>query len=135
MNESNEAENDARCRVLLVEDYEILLTVRARNLRSHGFRVSTAQDADSALRLLAQGRFDVVVADLRLPGRDGIALLEEAARREPGIGRVLISGDISDDAQDWAAREGVIVVTKGVDPPDVLVHVVRAACSTRGLRG
>jgi CheY-like chemotaxis protein len=125
------AENERRCRVVLAEDYAILAQIRARGLERLGCSVFVAGDAEGALRYLASNRADVVVADLRLPGRDGVSLLNEAARLYPGIGRVLISGQITDEAREWADRQTprVPVVLKGEDAPDVLPRAVLRACA------
>lgn len=129
MSERHEAASERRCVVLFVDDYELLAIQRARNLENSGLTVHRAHDAGSALRCLAQNRIDVVVADLRLPGtRDGVSLLEEAARRWPGIGRVLCSGALTDEAREWCDREGVPIVLKGDDPPDVLPRVILREC-------
>jgi DNA-binding response OmpR family regulator len=118
--------------VLYVEDFQLLLTIRTRGLRNAGFRVLKATTAEDALELLRTTHVDVVVADLRLPGRDGIALLEEAVFVQAGIGRVLVSGALTEEAREWAARNEVPVVLKGEDAPEVLVNLVRAECRNHG---
>lgn len=123
--------NDRRaCRVLLVEDYAVLAQLRARALRRLGLVVQTAPDAETALRYLAQNGADVIVTDLLLPGIDGVALLEEAAQWYPRIGRVLISGQLTDEARKWANRQTpkVPVVLKCDDPPDELMRVILREC-------
>jgi CheY-like chemotaxis protein len=124
-------ENERRCRVLLVEDYGMLAQIRARGLEHLGCMVHVSSDAESALLFLTLNRVDVVVADLILPGDDGVTLLEEAARLYPGVGRVLISGALTDDAREWAARQEpqVQVILKAQDPPDVLPRAVLRACA------
>jgi CheY-like chemotaxis protein len=129
MKQSSGAASERRaCRVILAEDYAVLAQIRARGLRRLGLIVQTAPDAESALRYLTTNGADVVVADLLLPGRDGVSLLEEAARLYPRIGRVLISGQLTDEAREWAALEGVPVVLKGDDPPDVLPRLILREC-------
>jgi CheY-like chemotaxis protein len=62
-------------------------------LRSLGYTVSEAQNGDEALALMAAGSVDAIVSDIVMPGRhSGLALLEEAARRWPKVGTVLMSG-------------------------------------------
>jgi CheY-like chemotaxis protein len=133
MNETSgkAAANERRaCRVLLVEDYDVLAQLRARGLRRLGLIVQTAPDAECGLRYLARNGADVVVADLGLPGIDGVALLKEAAEWYPRIGRVLISGQLTDEAREWADSQTpkVPVVLKGEDPPDVLLRWILREC-------
>jgi DNA-binding response OmpR family regulator len=68
-------------RVLLVEDEPKVARAVERGLRAEGYDVTVAADGDAADALLRKGRFDLLVLDLMLPGRDGFALLEEARRR------------------------------------------------------
>jgi CheY-like chemotaxis protein len=134
MSERPKAESERRCRVELVEDYALLAQIRARGLERLGCSVHISSDAESALRYLAANRPDVVVADLRLPGRDGVSLLNEASRLYPGIGRVLISGQMTDEAREWADQQNppVPIVLKGEDAPDVLPRAVLRACAHHG---
>jgi DNA-binding NtrC family response regulator len=134
MSERPKAESERRCSVILVEDYAMLAQIRARGLERLGCSVHISIDAESALRYLAANRADVVVADLRLPGRDGVALLNEAQRLYPGIGRLLITGQITDEAREWASRQTppVPVILKGEDAPDVLPRAVLRACAHHG---
>jgi CheY-like chemotaxis protein len=128
------AENECGCVVLLTDDHDLLRRVRARSLEWLGLKVFTAPDADAALSCLETTRVHVLVADLLLPRMDGVALLQEAKRRQPTLGRVLISGAITVEAREWAEREDVPVVLKGEDPPDVLARVVLRECARHGSR-
>jgi CheY-like chemotaxis protein len=134
MNGKSAGQNERRCRVLLVEDYAILAQIRARGLEHLGCLVHVSSDAESALLFMSYNRVDVVVADLILPGIDGVALLEEAARIRPSIGRVLISGALTNEAREWADRQDppVQVILKAEDPPDVLPRAVLRACAHHG---
>lgn len=62
-------------RVLLVDDDESLASMLGQYLSDHGFDVSWAASAEPGLQRLAEGRFDVVLLDVMLPGLDGFGLL------------------------------------------------------------
>lgn len=81
--------------LLLVDDEELLLRSFARAFRAlrAPWDVSLAGDAAQALAALEQRPFDVVVSDVRMPGMDGITMLEEVAKRWPKAMRVVQSGD------------------------------------------
>lgn len=62
---------------MLVDDEPVLLTVASEWLRSLGYAVTTAKNADEALEKLVESRFDLLVSDIVMPGSiDGLALVE-----------------------------------------------------------
>ncbi len=64
-------------RALVVEDERALALGLRLNLEAEGFEVTWAQDGDEGLRVAREGRFDVMLLDLRLPKRDGLDVLRE----------------------------------------------------------
>jgi CheY-like chemotaxis protein len=78
--------------ILLVEDSpEVSMTVR-EILASAGHTVAEAPQGREALKLLAAGKFDLIVTDIWMPGMDGIALLKEIRGAGNSIPVVVISG-------------------------------------------
>jgi CheY-like chemotaxis protein len=76
--------------VLLVEDEPALRRFAARALRGAGWRVMEADSAEAALALLAADGGtvpDLLVADVALPGMDGLALLASCAANRRGCRR------------------------------------------------
>lgn len=75
----------AAYRVLVVDDEEAMRDEIAAALRIAGFQTATASDAETALAALAAGPdIAVVVSDVRMPGRSGIALAEEIRELRSG---------------------------------------------------
>lgn len=70
-------------KILIVEDEIKLAEVLHRGLREHGFTAELAHDGIQGLELALSGRFDAVVLDVMLPGRDGFEIL--AQLRKAGI--------------------------------------------------
>lgn len=68
-----------RGRVLVVDDNDDVRQMMAVALQTQGHTVQEAADADEALRQLASGAFDLVLADYELPDKTGATLLKEAA--------------------------------------------------------
>lgn len=89
----------AGLRVLLVDDEAALRRPIARFLARRGAEVSEAGDGLEALERIAEleGRVDALLADLRMPKMDGVALHAELRRRYPGlVDRVVfLSGDLT----------------------------------------
>ena len=64
-------------RILLVDDEVVFTKNMSKLLTSRGYLVTPVNSGDSAIRELEENDFDVVVLDLKMPGMDGIATLEE----------------------------------------------------------
>ena len=81
-------------RVLVVEDNQDVGAFATQTLSELGYVTVWAQDAEHALRELAQGsdRFDIVFSDVIMPSMNGIELGQEIRRRHPTVPVVLTSG-------------------------------------------
>ena len=77
--------------VLVVEDDRSLREGLAMNFRLRGYRVLAAADGEEGLRMAFDGRPDVVVLDLMLPGVDGLELLAELRGREVTVPVLILS--------------------------------------------
>lgn len=82
----------ANKRVLLVDDDERFGERLARALRDRGVVTHTARDAVSGMALSAEHRFDGVVTDLRMPGKDGLSLLKELRQGDAELTIVVLTG-------------------------------------------
>ncbi|MBI5576067.1 MAG: sigma-54-dependent Fis family transcriptional regulator [Deltaproteobacteria bacterium] len=84
---------DTPCRrILVVEDDPGLRFTLTDNLEEAGYAVSSADDGGDAVRLLASETFDIVVTDIRLPGKDGLEVLKEAKSKTPAPSVITITG-------------------------------------------
>jgi len=81
-------------RVLIAEDEEALCAMCARALTMDGHEVIAARDGGEALDVLVRedGRFDLLLTDIRMPIMDGIALALSAARDFPNLTILLMTG-------------------------------------------
>ena len=61
-------------RILLVDDEQSIQTLLSYPLRKDGYHVTSALDGGEALQRFEEGRFDLVILDLMLPGEDGLAI-------------------------------------------------------------
>jgi DNA-binding NtrC family response regulator len=101
--------------VLLVEDDESVGVSLAGVLELHGAQATLVTSVALGLERLREQRFDAVVSDLLLDdelGRTGFAVLAEAARVQPGIVAVLITGYPSAAVMKRAGDEGLAGVLK-----------------------
>ncbi len=100
-------------RMLLADDDKGSLDLVRRALELDGHAVVTAEDGSEALGLLQGGGFDLLVADVQMPGLDGIELARRAIALFPTIRLVLMSGypDGLEQAKSLPAKN-VRLVTK-----------------------
>jgi two-component system response regulator GlrR len=113
--------------LLLVDDDTDLLKLLSMRLRASGYRVSTAETAEAALARLAVERFSLVVSDVRLPDRDGLALFEDIRRNSPALPVILLTahGSIPDAVE--ATSRGVFgYLTKPFDSKALLDKIAQA---------
>ena len=88
-------------RILFVDDEPMILnSLRLRFSRRHPeWDCRFAADGVCAMEHVAAGAFDVVVTDMRMPGMDGATLLGMVRARHPQTFRIVLSGQMSRDAQ------------------------------------
>ena len=61
-------------------------------LSRRGYEVSAANEGSSALRIIEEQEFDVVVLDLKMPGMDGISTLKELKKKRPNLEVIILTG-------------------------------------------
>jgi two-component system response regulator (stage 0 sporulation protein F) len=71
--------------VLVVDDEPGMRDTLMAILELEGYRVSSASDGETAVTTVRKGTFDVVVMDVRLPGRDGVSALQEMGKPPPQV--------------------------------------------------
>jgi len=121
------AQNDRPKKVMFVDDEEGVRISWNRYLSEHGFDVTTVEDGAKAISKLRAEPVDVVVSDLKMPGVDGIQLLEWLHDTQPETRFILLTG-YGNEAVERKVRElgGFDYLNKPISP-DTLAAVVTAA--------
>ncbi|HEY5974972.1 MAG TPA: sigma-54 dependent transcriptional regulator [Geobacteraceae bacterium] len=78
-------------KILIVDDELSMREFLAILLEREGYRTQMAEDAETALRLLDQNSYDLVISDVNMPGLDGIALLERIKAQAPDTAVLMIT--------------------------------------------
>jgi DNA-binding NtrC family response regulator len=102
--------------ILVVEDESILRESLRDWLTDLGYHVEVASQGDEALRLIEEMDFDVALFDLRLPGKDGLQILQEARVRKPHLKAIIITAYPTVEKAVEAMKLGAIdFLTKPID--------------------
>lgn len=94
-------------RILVLEDDDQLRPVLVALLQAEGYEVEEARRGLEAVEKANQGDFDLVVADIRMEGMDGLAALEEVRSRQPDVRSLVVTGYSSEADSIRAIRAGV----------------------------
>ncbi|MCZ7586305.1 MAG: response regulator [Deltaproteobacteria bacterium] len=87
-----EPKNPRAARVLVVDDDDTMRGLIARVLEREGLQTTLAPDGDAALEAAGTQRFDLIVTDIHMPGKDGLELLMELRRRAENVPVIAVSG-------------------------------------------
>ena len=117
----------AKPHILVVDDDADMLRLLSLRLAASGYEVITADSAESALARLELARPQLVLSDVRLPGRDGLALFDEVRARHPSLPVILLTahGTIP-DAVEATARGVFTYLTKPYDAKELLDKIQQA---------
>jgi two-component system, NtrC family, nitrogen regulation response regulator NtrX len=123
--------------LLIVDDDTATLTAYTALFAMHdpATKVLTATSAEDALGPLQTLVFDVVLCDLRLPGTDGLGLLNQCHQMQPDTPFVLVTGYGDLELEEEAAKGGAYAVLhKPVDSTVLLSVVKRSVLRKRARR-
>jgi PAS domain S-box-containing protein len=119
----------SQARILLVDDDAALLEAlpQAILLRMEAIAIDTAQSAFDAIERIQEVDYDAIVTDIKMPGMDGLALLDEIERLRPGTPTLLITGHGEHDLAVQALRGGAYdFVAKPIDRDYFIASLERA---------
>lgn len=112
--------------ILVVEDDEATLRFLLAALERAGFAVTGVTDAAAAADLLETVNWDVLLADIGLPGTSGFELIQEARARRPDMAMALMTADASVDVAVRALRSEVDdFLPKPIAPLTLMTQVER----------
>ena len=113
--------------ILVVDDDAPMRHLLTVILTDHGYRASTVNSAEDALKELAARDYDLVLTDVRMPRMDGIALTRAIQERQPGATVIVMSAYGSHDDAVAAMKAGAYdFLPKPFKPDDVLLCLRKA---------
>jgi CheY-like chemotaxis protein len=114
-------------RILIVDDEETFLEAHADLLRDEGYECDCAQDAHFAKERLRQNRYDLMIADIKMPGNDELEFIEELPAIAEGLPVILVTGYPSLNTAIKSTRLSVAGYLVKPVPIDDFLKLVRQA--------
>lgn len=114
-------------KILVIDDDRQVRQMIMLTLQRDGFTVFEAEDGNQAMEMYRRERFDLVITDIVMPGKEGIETIMEMKGVDPDASIIAISGGGRINPEDyltWARRFGVDrTFTKPVDRAELLAAV------------
>ena len=117
----------ARPRVLVVDDEASIRDLLAKTLALAEYDVDVAPDGRAALERMRMYPYDLLIADLKMPGMDGLSVIREAKRYKTDLPVIIITGFSTESSAIEAVNLGVAgYLTKPFRVPQVLAAAAKA---------
>jgi excisionase family DNA binding protein len=118
---------NGRPRVLVVDDEASIRDLLAKTLALAEYDVDVAPDGRSALERMRLYPYDLLIADLKMPGMDGLTVIREAKRYKADLPVIIITGFSTESSAIEAVNLGVAgYLTKPFRVPQVLAAAAKA---------
>jgi excisionase family DNA binding protein len=116
-----------RARILVVDDEASIRDLLSKTLALAEYEVDTASDASGALDRVRGTAYDLLIADLKMPGMDGLTLIRQVKRMRSDLPVIIITGYSTESSAIEAVNLGVAgYLTKPFRVPQVLAAAAKA---------
>ena len=113
-------------RILVVDDEPQIREMLSMYFSRHGYDTATAADSAETLRLVKESAVDVVVLDISLADEDGLKLLEQLKKFQPGLRVIMLTGmGFVEDLLQEAQQKGADGYVSKVLPLDELLLAIQ----------
>jgi excisionase family DNA binding protein len=121
------AARHGRARILVVDDEASIRDLLSKTLALAEYEVDTASDASAALDRVRGTPYDLLIADLKMPGMDGLTLIRQVKRMRSDLPVIIITGYSTESSAIEAVNLGVAgYLTKPFRVPQVLAAAAKA---------
>lgn len=115
-------------KILIVDDDEIVVRSCRRILNAEEVQTQVAASVDIGLKLLLEHRdidpFDLILTDIKMPGRDGFEMIRRAREIEPDIPILMMTGYLTPETMEKGHLDGVDYSIAKPFTPDELIEAV-----------
>lgn len=92
--------------ILIVDDEESLRFLLTEVMRREGYETQTANNGETAVQLVRENNFNLVIMDIKMPGMDGLQALKEMRRIRPSIVVLMITAHGTNELAVQAMKQG-----------------------------
>src|SRR2546428_4221045 len=121
-------------KILVVDDEQSMAQFLGIVLRKEGYQVTTVNNGREALEKAKAEGFDVVITDIKMPGMDGIQLLQQIKKHDPSLPVVIMTAYASQQSAIDAVNHGAFQYLIKNAKNDEIKLVVRNALEMRKVR-
>jgi len=113
--------------VLLVDDEKDFVETLAERLQLRDFNVATALNGDEAIKLVEENDFDVIVLDVKMPGKDGVETLKEIKNIEQLSQVIMLTGHATVKTAIEGMKSGAFDYLMKPTDTDELIEMINKA--------
>lgn len=109
--------------ILIVDDEKEVLSLLKELLETRGFQVSTTNNGETALQIIKESNFSCILADLKMPGFEGVEFIRELKKIESPAKIIVMSGygaQVEKDLQNLGVSEYIV---KPIDFDDLFKKI------------
>ena len=119
-------------RVLVIDNEEGICRMMEAVLGDAGYEVETRTRSSEAVEEFAPSRWDLVISDVKMPGLNGLEVLEKIKEKDPAVPVVMITAYATVEMSIQALRRGAYdMLTKPFEPEELLYRVKNALTQTQ----
>src|SRR5512145_953450 len=117
-------------RILVVDDEVNIRLTLGSMLQRAGYDVTDVANGEEAVELLARQAFDLLLVDLRMPGMDGIQVVQVARERQADVVIIVLTGHGSLDTAIEGLHQGIFDYLLKTTEPTQVVERVKAGLAS-----
>jgi len=119
-------------RIMVIDNEEALCRMMEAVLLDNGYAVKAHTRSFEAVEAFKPGDWDLVVSDIKMPGMDGLEVLQKLKQKDPGIPVIMITAYATVEMSIQALRRGAYdMLTKPFEPEELLYRIKNALKHTQ----
>ena len=122
-----------KSRILVIDDEEVIRDSCLQALTKEGIILKTAESGDNGLKVYEEFHPDIVLVDLKMPGKSGLEVLEEIENIDPSVVKIAITGYATVSSAIDAMKKGAYDFIPKPFTPDEIRIVVKRGLERRRL--